>query len=45
VSPLTYTNIPSTFHELQYQYIARNSIFGAPLAVEACVTAVINTLM
>ena len=30
VSTLTYTNIPSTFHELQ-----RNSGLGTPLAVEA----------
>jgi hypothetical protein len=40
VSALTYTNIPSTFHELHYQYIVRNSVLGSPLAVEACVTVV-----
>jgi hypothetical protein len=45
MSLLTYTNIPSNFHELQYQYIVRNSVLGAPLAVEACVTAVISNLI
>jgi len=45
MSPLTYTNIPSTFRELPYQYIVRKSVLGAPLAVEACATAVISTLM
>jgi hypothetical protein len=36
---------PSTFHELPYQYIVRNSILGSPLAVEACVTLVVSKLM
>jgi hypothetical protein len=40
MSPLAYTNIPSNFHELQYQYIVRNPALGAPLAVEAFVNAV-----
>ena len=40
ISPLAYTNIPSNFHELQYQYIVRNSVLGAPLAVEVFVNAV-----
>jgi hypothetical protein len=44
-SALTYTNIPSTFHELQYQYIERNSVLWEPLAVEASVTVGISTLM
>ena len=45
VSALTYTNSPSNFHELQYQYVVRNSVLGAPLAVEASVTVVISLLM
>jgi hypothetical protein len=40
VSALTYTNIPSTFHELQ-----RNCGLGGPREIEACVTAGIGTLM
>jgi hypothetical protein len=35
----------STLHELQYQYIVRNSDLGGPLVVESHVNLVISTLV